>query len=1619
MKPKNRLQYCRNFATLGVFLVTMTAAPAAELYWDTNFTTAGSGNSGGNWQGGNWNAIQDGTGVPGPWVNGSTAVFSAGTDGIGAWTVDVGGDVTAAGIRFAQAGTKTVSNGTINIGGGFIDSSAFGFVKGKGDDVVINSILTGSGGLTIAAHGDRISNTGGGGAELRLNGTNTFSGGLKITSGLVSWGKDSALGDPANVITLDGGGLLYTDTTMTSAREIKIGGAGATLRLYGSRNLTLTTPFSNAAGVTRTTILRNDGGTLYLPAGAPNFTGEFYNGAGNTELNSPNANWSGTDFTIVGGLVIANGTGTTVVNSVTSSKDLIIDNGTTVDVDSGNVTMVETNWFKTNNGRLGKLTSSSGTLTITTGALTGDLTTVNHQIQVKITDSGATPVKLVKNNQNQLILTQPNTYSGGTTINGGRLQANDGEAFGTGPVTVVDGAQAYLLVGDDYAMDFTLNGIGIAEGANKLGALRMAGSASISGAVNIASASRITTNGVNDRGVLAGLLTGSAPLEKAGAGILSINGNGSGYTGLLTVSAGRLNIDGTLGGNVSLANTGLIAGEGTIAGDLTLGAGPTNITTLLVDASTPAALSTTNLTVEGNSVVLLTGLPAVSGLPINILNYSGTLNLDGPVGDAFNLEGASNYRGTATFADTGTAITLVVSDRADLVWRGTNASKPTLWDVKITPNWKNGENEADVFFNGDNVLFDDTGVSKTVLMSGMLSPGTVTFNNSAGNNYTIQPNTALFGFTGPTSIVKNGEGTVSIQGYGHNYTGTVTINAGILQADGNNEALGYTSGVTIADGAQFNINGKNLGSGPRHYNFTVAGAGPDGLGVITNSAAASPNANAGLLNLTLTGNASVGGNGGRFDIGRSGDSEGSITGNGFTLTKVGTGTVTMRAPATNITYVVNGGTLKFESTDLAVGTNPIQVNAGTLQSYGMREFPNVINLAAGTMLDSDGPAGGTQFWTGPINLTGNAGDTVKISPRTGAIQLPGVIAGNSNIDIIGNNILYLIGNASNTYNGVTTRFDHGQLILNKTGGAVAIPGDLILAAGTAVAPAVRSVTSTLADNQFAEGSVLQFTGVGESLFELKGTSQTLGGLDYPLNLGGVKAVQHSEFGLTQPIDAISDLTIDVAAGEYYEYVGALRNQFGLLNVVKEGSGTQLLGGTLIDYTGTTMVTEGRLILRSDDTHSSEIAIAAGATWEVNATPVAEVVENRAPGLKITGAGTYEKTGPGVNTMGWSGGASVSMSAGGLIDIREGTIRLDYGALTSWTNNKADLTVAPGAVFDLWDSPQNVIVNALNGGGMIVRNNGNVNANLTVGVANGTGYFDGTIANSKGVTNLVKAGTGTQELSGINTYSGNTTVEGGTLHLTEMGSLQFVLSSSSSSNQINGTGTVLIDGTFDIDTTALATVSGTWTLVDTGSLTATFGSSFSPGFEWTEDTPGNWTYENGETTGTFSEATGVLTFDSGASYASWIDGFFPGETDENIIGANADPDGDGIANAVELMIGGNPATGMDAKLLPTVELVNDPAGVPAGDYLLFTYRRSALATAAGLTAASEYDADLVGSWTTAQDGVDGVVVLVDEDYASFDPAATATDRVRVYIPRGTDPKLFGRLSVTVPGAPAAR
>jgi VCBS repeat-containing protein len=140
------------------------------------------------------------------------------------------------------------------------------------------------------------------------------------------------------------------------------------------------------------------------------------------------------------------------------------------------------------------------------------------------------------------------------------------------------------------------------------------------------------------------------------------------------------------------------------------------------------------------------------------------------------------------------------------------------------------------------------------------------------------------------------------------------------------------------------------------------------------------------------------------------------------------------------------------------------------------------------------------------------------------------------------------------------------------------------------------------------------------------------------------------------------------------------------------------------------------------------------------------------------------------------------------------------------------------------------------------------------------------------------------------------------------------------------------------------------------------------------------------------------------FANWLASF------GLVVNPGDDPDHDGISNAVEFVIGGDPKNRSDVDLLPTISLVNaDPDNNTTNeDYLLFTYRRTDLAKNDDKTTINvDWNTILIGSWTHAQ-GTAGVVSIETND---IEPGI---DLVKVYIPKSlaVNGKLFARLSVLI-------
>jgi lysophospholipase L1-like esterase len=152
---------------------------------------------------------------------------------------------------------------------------------------------------------------------------------------------------------------------------------------------------------------------------------------------------------------------------------------------------------------------------------------------------------------------------------------------------------------------------------------------------------------------------------------------------------------------------------------------------------------------------------------------------------------------------------------------------------------------------------------------------------------------------------------------------------------------------------------------------------------------------------------------------------------------------------------------------------------------------------------------------------------------------------------------------------------------------------------------------------------------------------------------------------------------------------------------------------------------------------------------------------------------------------------------------------------------------------------------------------------------------------------------------------------------------------------------------------------------------------------------------------------AITVNPLEEFAQWLD--------ENSLEAGPadDSDGDSLGNAVEFVVGGNPANGPDARLSPTVERVSADLDGVAGneDYLLFSYRRTDRAhTDPSTTIKVEWGNGLAGPWT---DSGQTPGVIVEEV-----PAGVGVKQVKVYLPRAlqTDGRFFARLNVVVQSAP---
>ncbi|ENT4757590.1 autotransporter-associated beta strand repeat-containing protein [Salmonella enterica] len=1096
--------------------------------------------------------------------------------------------------------------------------------------------------------------------------------------------------------------------------------------------------------------------------------------------------------------------------------------------------------------------------------------------------------QVVKSGDETLTLSGANSYTGGTTISGGTLVASNVEALGTGDITdnatlelnaggtfdnVISGSGQVVKSGDDA---LTLSGANSYTGGTTI-----SGGTLVANNVEALGTGDVTNNAtleLNTGGDFTNAISGSGQVVKSGDKTLTLSGANS-YSGATTISGGTL-----IATHVNALGTGAIdnrasllldaSGQFTVTdlttesgGNTEIGAGST------LQATTLTQKSDSTLTINLNSNTADPVIHAASQVSL-----AGTLDITG-VGDVLDSDPAST--------DDLDIFTLIASDKTiagdfeKLTVAGMDADLADFITVdgRIDDTGKQYELTTALtwYADRDDAVTDAHGTFNLTNADGSFAVNTVLENVDA----TLDPASAT-GWDG-TSLIKQGAGTLILNAE-NTYTGGTTISGGTLVAT-NVDALGsgdVTDDATLelntggtfdnaisgsgqvvksGDGALTLSGANSYSGGTLISDGTLVASNVDALGSgdVTNNATLEMNTGGDFIN-------NIGGTG---RVEKSGDDtltlSGSNTYTGGTLISdgtlvasnveaLGTGDVTNNATLelnTGGTFdnaISGSGQVEKSGDDVLTLSGANSYSGGTLISDGTLVASNVEALGTGDVTDdatlelntggdfinniggtgrveksgddkltlsgSNTYTGGTLISSGTLVAndvnalgTGDVTDNATLMLNTGG-DFTNNIGGTGRVEKSGDDALTLSG--SNTYTGGTLISggtlvandvnalgtgditDNATLALNAVGdfdnaisgsskveksgddaltlsGSNTYTGGTLISSGTLVASNVEALgTGDVTDNATLElntGGTFdnaisgsgQVVKSGDETLTLSGSNTYTGGT---LISGGTLVASNVEALGSGDVtnDAVLELNTD---GDFDNAIG------GTGRVEKSGDDALTLSGSNT-YTGGTTINDGTLIATSVD---------ALGTGDVTDNAVLELNTGGTFDNAISGSGQVEKSGDDVLTL--SGANSYS---GGTL-ISDGTlVANDVNALgTGDVTDNAVLELNTGGDFDNAISGSGQVVksgdetltlsgaNSYTGGTLIsggtlvatsveALGSGDVTDNAVLELNTG-GTFDNAISGSGQV---VKSGDKTLTLSGANSYTGGTTISGGTL-----------------------------------------------------------------------------------------------------------------------------------------------------------------------------------------------------------------------------------------------------------------
>lgn len=580
----------------------------AQFYWDINVNTPGAGGSSpsGTWSTSgsdkNWTTSANGSSGGGQkWTDGNYAVFSAGSDATGAYTITVSGTRSVSGIT-VEEGTVTFSGGTLN----FNDASP-DFVVGSGLTTTVDSGITGSNGLLKSGAGilvfDSTAKTYTGtttinAGTLRLDSSNLLNdaSGLSVASGatfLLNWGVSETVGALSGAGTID-----YRTGTFTTNTSASTTFSGVIQNSWGSF-------VKEGAGTLTLSGANTYGGVTTINAGA-------LVAANNTALGS--STWGNT---IASGAALHLQDGITLTEGQFSVTGSGIGNTGAIANLSGNNTLAAAIDLS-GNARFG---SAADTLTVT-----GQIATSGHTL----TTAGAGNITL----SGSITGTGGITHAGPGTLT---LSGSGANSF-SGALSINDGTVVLAKTAGTNAVGGGVVNIGDGSGAAGSAVLQLGASnqiANYAGVVTIAADGLLNVNNFSE-----------SVNSIAGSGIINL-----GDTGSLTIgiNSGSSTFGGTLLGTGTFVQTG--SGSFTLQDTLDFGGTyQLDAGTLSLSGHTLTAQTlhiTGNATIDfggGNSLLDVVNLLIDAGVTLTIANwmdYADFFYTEEWAGAAFNTKGVN------------------------------------------------------------------------------------------------------------------------------------------------------------------------------------------------------------------------------------------------------------------------------------------------------------------------------------------------------------------------------------------------------------------------------------------------------------------------------------------------------------------------------------------------------------------------------------------------------------------------------------------------------------------------------------------------------------------------------------------------------------------------------------------------------------------------------------------------------------------------------------------------------------------------------------------------------------------------------------------------------------------